>query len=150
VTRSLLGAATLVLALAATLRLVDPLREGLTATYFSDPNWSSTVVRTAIDRRVSTDGIVAVWRNHVPEAFSATWNGSFVALAAARYTFGTISDDGSVVVVDGRTVVDNEGRHAARLATGSIALDRGVHTIFIRYFQAGGPYEFRLDRKSVV
>lgn len=40
------------------------------------------------------------------------------------YTFGTKSDDGSVLYIDGQKVVDNDGSHAAITATGRIALKK--------------------------
>jgi hypothetical protein len=41
-------------------------------------------------------------------------------------------------------IVDNGNRHSAVLAAGSIHLSRGVHTIFVRYFQDGGLFHLEL------
>lgn len=51
------------------------------------------------------------------------------------YTFGTKSDDGSVLYIDGQKVVDNDGSHAAITATGRIALKKGFHTYRLLYFE---------------
>lgn len=128
----------------AILRALDPLPEGLHATYFSDINWSSEPVLSAIEPQPSTDSLIDTWRARVPDTFSTTWNGSFVALRAGTYSFGTRSDDGSWVYIDEQLVVDNGGGHAARLATGTVRLERGVHAIFIKYFQGGGDLDFEL------
>lgn len=135
--------ATLLLAVVAAARTFDPLREGLTATYFSDQAWTSTPTRTEIERQPSTDAIFEAWYGRPPASFSATWAGSIFTAHSGRYTFATESDDGSWLYVDGRLVVDNGGGHAAKLVRGAVDLDRGVHDIFIKYFQEGG--DLQLD-----
>jgi hypothetical protein len=65
-------------------------------------------------------------------------------LRGGTYTFATHSDDGSWLYVDGTPVVDNGGGHAAKTAQGTVTLDRGVHEIFVKYFQEGGSFELSL------
>jgi len=67
-----------------------------------------------------------------------------ITLRAGSYSFATVSDDGSWVYIDGQLVVDNGDRHEARRAVGTTPLDRGVHSISIRYFQEGGDLDFEL------
>jgi len=54
------------------------------------------------------------------------------------YTFATTSDDGSELLVDNRSVVDNPGPHAPTTRSGSVHLDRGSHMVVLRYVQNGG------------
>ena len=122
----------------------DTLPEGLNATYFSEIAWTSVPVRTTIDRTPGTDALAEAWHGSPPEVFSTTWVGSFTALRDGDWTFATASDDGSWVYVDGRLVVDNGGPHSSRLATGSMHIERGVHAIFIKYFQSGVFFHFEL------
>ena len=137
--------ATLLLVALAIAQKLDTLPEGLTATYFSDIDWSSTPVHSTIESQPSTEGLVDAWRGSPPPAFSTTWTGSFIVLRAGTYRFATVSDDGSWVYVDGLLVVDNGGPHGAQLATGSVPLERGVHEIFVKYFQGGGLLHFDLS-----
>ena len=51
------------------------------------------------------------------------------------YKFHTRSDDGSVLRIDGVTVVDNDGGHSARLRDGKIALEAGWHRLELDYFE---------------
>ena len=51
------------------------------------------------------------------------------------WEFATKSDDGSVLLIDGRRVVDNDGSHAAVTATGRIALEAGLHRFELLYFE---------------
>src|SRR5215472_14047406 len=143
VTRIILDETVALLALVVAVRF-DPLPQGLTATYFADANWSSAPVRSIRELQPSTDGLRAAWHGNPPESFSATWIGSLLASHGGNYTFESDSDDGAWLYIDGRLIVDDGGRHADLPASGTVHLDRGVHEIFIRYFQAGGDYAFGL------
>lgn len=51
------------------------------------------------------------------------------------YRFYTYSDDGSVLRIDGKRVVDNDGGHSARRREGKVALEPGFHDLSIDYFE---------------
>ncbi|HWQ13426.1 MAG TPA: N-acetylmuramoyl-L-alanine amidase [Roseiflexaceae bacterium] len=72
---------------------------------------------------------------------------AFLAPSAGEYTFRTLSDDGSWLLVDGRPVVANGGLHALSEATGAATLAAGVHALtfvaFERTGQAAAGYEVR-------
>lgn len=51
------------------------------------------------------------------------------------YEFLTRSDDGSVLLINNKKIVDNDGSHAAIVATGRIALEQGYHTYELLYFE---------------
>ncbi|MBU0473713.1 MAG: GH92 family glycosyl hydrolase [Bacteroidetes bacterium] len=55
--------------------------------------------------------------------------------AKGSYQFYTLSDDGSVLYIDGKQVVGNDGSHAALEATGIIALKEGYHSFTLLYFE---------------
>jgi hypothetical protein len=72
---------------------------------------------------------------------------------SGEYTFRTISDDGSWLLVNGRTVVANGGLHERSEATGTIYLDAGLHTLSVIFFElrgmAAAGYDVRLPGSSV-
>jgi hypothetical protein len=142
--RGAIATATLAVGALCLAYVLDPLPEGLNATFFSDANWSAEIVRTMVDPRVATQSVFAAWRGAPPETLSATWSGTIVVVREGTYTFATASDDGSWVYVDRQLVVDNSGNHATRLAKGSLHLTRGVHALFIKYFQSGGPFDLEV------
>lgn len=51
------------------------------------------------------------------------------------WEFSTKSDDGSVLLVGGRKVVDNDGSHASVAATGRVALEAGLYPYELLYFE---------------
>lgn len=54
------------------------------------------------------------------------------------YTFRLFSDDGSLLKIDGVTVVDNDGAHSPYEKSGQRALGKGLHPLEVRYFDHNG------------
>jgi hypothetical protein len=67
-------------------------------------------------------------------------SGQIVVLNTDYYQFESKSDDGSLIIVDGTSVVTNDGNHGmnAVAVTGSKFLRRGIHSIQVQYAQTGG------------
>ena len=55
-----------------------------------------------------------------------------------RYTFSVGSNDGSRLVINGHTVVDNDGAHYYAEKEGSIMLESGRHELALEYFHKNG------------
>ena len=138
-------ALALLIGLLSLARHVDPLPQGLRASYFPTEDWSGPPALSSIDPQPSISHILAAWNNRPPSVFSVMWSGSLLVPLAASYTFSAMSDDGSWVFVDGQPLLELGGRHAALTVTRSIQLERGVHAILIKYFQAGGDLDLRVS-----
>lgn len=54
------------------------------------------------------------------------------------YTFALYSDDGSILTIGDRVVVDNDGAHSPREIIGQKALSKGLHPFKITYFDYNG------------
>ena len=77
--------------------------------------------------------------------FIAKYHGSFVSAAPGTYQFATISDDGSVLFIDGKRVVDWPGWHGPEEGRGGqihaeVSLTRGRHTIDYWVVQGTGGF----------
>jgi autotransporter-associated beta strand protein len=70
--------------------------------------------------------------------FYSRWSGAFQINTGGTYTFGTRSDDGALLYVDGVRVVDNNSFQGLTLRTGTISLNPGLHTIELYHYQGGG------------
>jgi hexosaminidase len=70
--------------------------------------------------------------------FGAVFEGYLQAPTDGIYTFYVSSDDGAVLVIGDRVVVDHDGLHGMTEKSGSIALAAGLHPIALGFFQAGG------------
>ena len=80
----------------------------------------------------------------LPAPFSIEWRGKIRAPVTGLYTFGTNSDDGSYVYIDGQLVVDNGGSHGSQYREGQIVLEEGFHDLVVQYFQEIGSREMEL------
>lgn len=54
------------------------------------------------------------------------------------YQFAVESDDGSVLLIDGEEVVNNDGLHGRQVREGYIPLRKGFHQFRLKFFQRGG------------
>ena len=66
------------------------------------------------------------------------FHGYLLAPSDGVYTFGTFSNDGSMVYIGDTLVVDNGGLHSALGQSGFIALKKGYHPLRVTYFESGG------------
>lgn len=53
-------------------------------------------------------------------------------------TFSLLSDDGSKLIIDGETVIDNDGLHSPAERSAQVALSEGLHRLEIPYFDYFG------------
>lgn len=114
---------------------------GLHADYFPGDRAGGTPAIAVTDPDVSTNQIIRDWRGVEPSVFSVRWYGFIAVWRAGHYTFETMSDDGSTLTIDRTLVVDNGGRHPATAVTGTVALRRGVHAVFLGFTQYGGQHQ---------
>ncbi|SPE43103.1 PA14 domain protein [Candidatus Sulfopaludibacter sp. SbA3] len=69
------------------------------------------------------------------EWFAIDYNGRFWIQDPGKYNFYLMSDDGSKLYIDGKTVINNDGVHASIERTGAVTLKAGIHHIRVSYFQ---------------
>ena len=67
--------------------------------------------------------------------FAYVFTGLILIPERGVWEFMTKSDDGSVLVIGDRKVVDNDGSHASVMATGRVALEAGLHPYTLLYFE---------------
>ena len=71
-------------------------------------------------------------------SFGIVYDGYLRVPRDGVYRFFLLSDDGSKLVVDGQTVIDNDGIHGPTEKRGEIALKGGDHPFSLSYFQGSG------------
>src|SRR5690606_1775339 len=105
-------------------------------TEFFDPAARGTIVPTvAIPDRFA---------RHKIANFSIEWIGNIDIPVTGTYSFATESDDGSMLYLDDKLLVDNGGIHPKRLQQASIYLNAGLHSLRERYLNGPGAGEMRL------
>jgi hypothetical protein len=72
------------------------------------------------------------------DQFSAEMQAYFIVPTIGEYTFSTGSDDGSLLLIDGQIVVNNDYFQGYTVRQGTVNLAAGLHPFDLRYFQGGG------------
>jgi hypothetical protein len=141
----LFAAATILLLLSQFADILDPLPEGLNATYFSTSDWNGPPLRSTVDPVPSTGSLNLASRGNPPPAYSATWTGWMIVPRDGDYTFATVSSNGSSLRIGDQLVVDTDRAHPAGPVAGTLRLNRGVHRVLATYFQMRGPTALEVD-----
>jgi len=82
------------------------------------------------------------------EYFAMEFNGYINIPENGMYTFTAGSDDGSILIIDGKEKLDNDGMHSFTKMEKDILLAKGLHTIKVQYVQGGGDGDLKLFWKT--
>ncbi len=79
----------------------------------------------------------------IPEGFTSdvmafTFDGWIKVPETGVYTFKLISDDGSQLLINSKIVINHDGPHGPEPREGQVALQKGLHKLQVKYFEAGG------------
>lgn len=77
--------------------------------------------------------------------FAFIFSGQIDIPTDGQYTFFLESNDGSVLLLDGQKLIDNDGPHGVYEKSAAIALRKGPHKISCRYFQLGGSHQLKVS-----
>ena len=69
------------------------------------------------------------------EWFAIDYTGRFWVSKPGKYRFTLASDDGSILYIDGKGIIDNDKVHPLKEKSGGVKLKTGAHDIRVSYFQ---------------
>jgi len=115
-----------------------PLEPGLRVAYYEQAFPSARAVGSIEPTRVGTVAAVALPGFQRPETYGLLFTGYLRIETPGLYTLTLSSDDGSVLAIGDRIVVDNDGWHSDAIKSGMIALEAGIHPLTVRYVQGSG------------
>lgn len=79
------------------------------------------------------------------EWFAIKYEGTIMLPEGGTYRFRLVSDDGSMLYIDGTKVIENDGVHGVRSVNGTANLAPGRHQVRLEYFQGNkGPVALQL------
>lgn len=85
------------------------------------------------------DGLIRLKFDDYKNQYAIVFSGKLTAPKKGDYTFYLTSDDGSQLLIDGKSVVKYDGIHpAGAIKEGKVTLEAGEHDFRLRYFQAAG------------
>jgi hypothetical protein len=104
---------------------------GLLGKYFRNATCSGTPADVSIDAEINFD-----WSKSLPlpPPFSVEWTGSIAIDTQKDYGFGLIADDGAVLQIDDKTVVDVTQGPVLQKKMGFVNLAPGLHKLHLLYY----------------
>lgn len=121
---------------------------GVTVRFYKGQNWTSvpdfsklTPVEnwTANEIRIDQQKVQELLEKD-RSSFGLSFHSKLDIQQEGDYTFYLQSDDGSVLYIDGRQVVNNDGDHGVIEKEGTIRLTLGRHDLHIGFINIGGGY----------
>ncbi|MEI7896033.1 MAG: glycoside hydrolase family 3 C-terminal domain-containing protein [bacterium] len=113
---------------------------GLTAEYFGNKKLEGKPVLTRIDSTVYFN-----WEDDPPapgigkDGYSVRWSGTVTPPETRSYTFYTASDDGVMLFIDGKKVIDNWSDHGTSVDSVKVDLAAGkAYPVTVEYYENGG------------
>jgi len=112
--------------------------QGLSFEYY-EGNWRE--IKDMLATKPLTAGVAqdfSMIDGNPKDYFGYRFRGYIEVALDGIYKFHISSDDGSRLIIDGKTVVDNDGLHGAETPeTGAIAMKVGLHPVEVLYFNRG-------------
>ncbi|QEM03271.1 family 20 glycosylhydrolase [Mucilaginibacter rubeus] len=123
---------------------IAPPKPGLKATYYKEFFKKTALMQNAkVDSTFSTDKIEVPATVKAP-SFGITYKGYIDVPTDGIYSFYLTCDDGGVLYIGDKTVVDNDGNHSAQERSGQVALKMGVHPFKLDFIEGGGGFKLLL------
>ena len=115
---------------------VNPSKNGIAYTYYEGP-FKHTDHLKSKGKKKGEGVLPSITIDEAPakDHFGYDFKGLIQVPERGVYNFYCYSDDGSMLFIDGKLVVDNNGSHSAERASGRIALEKGFHDIQVLYFE---------------
>lgn len=128
---------------------IENVEKGIHFNYYEGDFVSTSELSSA---KVLKSGIVDDFTLEMADSkthFGLEFSGLIKIPRSAKYRLFTFSDDGSQLYIDGKLVVDNDGKHGALKADALIALEEGYHDFRVLYFQHTGGSQLEIRYSSL-
>lgn len=77
-------------------------------------------------------------------SFALIYKGYIDVPQTGIYTFYLTCDDGGILKIADRMVVDNDGLHSAQERNGQVALEKGLQPFVLKFIEGGGGFALKL------
>ncbi|MCC9138400.1 family 20 glycosylhydrolase [Pontibacter silvestris] len=119
-------------------------RKGLRSSYFIGYFKTASEMNKATANDTYTVNNVQVPEQASADKFGVQFRGYLEIPETGIYTFYLTCDDGGVLRIANRMVVDNDGLHSAIEKSGQVALSKGLQTFELDFVEGGGGYTLKL------
>jgi hexosaminidase len=124
---------------------IDHMVQGLNCIYYKGSFKNTKQMTTVAAEQISVVNNIRVPESIKAPAFGLQYRGYISIPETGIYSFYLTSDDGSILRIGDKTVVDNDGLHSAQQRSGQIALQKGLYPFSLDFIEGGGGYKLRLQ-----
>jgi len=117
---------------------------GLICNYYKAFFKQTSLISAAKSDSTFTSSTISVPASVTAPSFAINYNGYIDIPADGIYTFYLTCDDGGVLKISSRVVVDNDGLHSAIEKNGQIALRKGLQPFDLNFIEGGGGFTLKL------
>ncbi len=117
---------------------------GLICNYYPGEYKSAKLMSGTPKIAVRVDEI-AVPKEALAPSFGLKYSGFLAVPADGIYSFYLTCDDGGILHIAGREVVNNDGWHSPAEKSGQVALKAGLQPIALDFVEGGGGYVLKLE-----
>lgn len=117
---------------------------GLHYDYFETAANSVAQLLAATPKSSGTTSALELSMPHPSGNWGVRFSGFIEIPTDGQYRFWTRSDDGSQLLIDGSSVVKNDGVHPSLEKSGTVTLKAGSHAFEVVFFQGGGETELQV------
>lgn len=114
---------------------VNPVTRGVAYTYYEGPCKRVADIAALKPLKRGTMSHLSIDDAPAKDHFAYEFRTLIQIPERGVYRFYSYTDDGSVLYIDGQTIVDNDGGHSATRAEGKVALEKGWHELRLLYFE---------------
>lgn len=107
-------------------------------------DFSTANVDFSLDKELSIQQGIHPSDNAPNHFFAEQISGYIKVPESGIYTFTLTSSDGSMLMINGQKIIDNDGFCYERIREGRVALEEGLHSFELRHFQAKYAYSLKL------
>jgi len=120
-------------------------KPGLNFSYYPKFYKVVNLIAEADKTKTATTAAIEIPVEDKAASFATRHKGFFYAAEDGIYSFFLRSDDGSVLKIQNKTLVDNDGMHFAIEKSAQIALKKGYHPFELLFLEGGGGYTLQLE-----
>lgn len=117
---------------------------GLRASYFKRSFRSTKGMQQRTADSTFTVPNVVVPKSVKAPSFGIQFRGYLTVPETGVYSFFYTCDDGGILRIADRLVVDNDGNHAPIEKSGQVALEKGAHPVEVDFIEGGGGFTLNL------
>jgi len=123
----------------------DAIHPGLVCHYYKAFFKQTSLISGAKSESTFLSNTITVPATVTAPSFAINYKGYIDIPADGIYSFFLTCDDGGVLKIAGRVVVDNDGLHSAIEKNGQIPLRKGLQPFDLDFIEGGGGYTLKLQ-----